>query len=284
MSELAVSIVTYDTPLVVLGLCLESMTKVSIPFSCCVIDNSSSAEIEELVEEYVLKMPEWGNMEYIANPNTGYGRGHNLAMEQTLKQDQYKYHLAINPDVYFDPGTLARLKEYMDERPDVGIVMPEITYIDGSLQRLCKLLPSARHLIARRFLPFLAKRYDYRYQLEFADHTSEIEVPCTSGCFMFMRTETLRKIGIFDPRFFLYFEDVDLIRRIGEKYRVMYYPEATVAHHCARSSYHHIEYLKYHIMGALKYFFKWGWLDLEKRRINREALDRLGYKGDPKKN
>ena len=244
------------------------------------MDNSSSPETKAVAEEFKSKASVDSSIEYIANNNTGYGRGHNLAIDKTLEKAQYKYHLVVNSDVFFEAETITLLQEYMNKHSDVGIVMPKICGTDGQRQPMCKLLPSPFHMFSRRFLPFLAKRNDYKYQLEFADYSQEFESPNLSGCFMFMRTEALKTCGAFDPRFFLYFEDVDLVRRIGERYRTMYYPGATATHHYARSSYSSFTHLKYHISAAIKYFFKWGWFDFKRRKINRQAIERLGCKND----
>lgn len=65
-----------------------------------------------------------------------------------------KYHLVLNPDVYFDAGTLESLFDYMEARVDVGNVMPRIIYPNGELQYLCKLLPTPMDWIGRMFIPF----------------------------------------------------------------------------------------------------------------------------------
>ena len=64
-----------------------------------------------------------------------------------------KYHIVVNPDIYFEEGTIESLTEYMDNNPDVGQIMPKVFYPNGELQYLCKLLPTPSDLIFRRFLP-----------------------------------------------------------------------------------------------------------------------------------
>jgi GT2 family glycosyltransferase len=83
---------------------------------------------------------------------------------------------------------------------------------------------------------------------------------------MFIRTKIFKEIGLFDERFFMYLEDTDLCRRIGEKYKTIYYPEAIVYHEYAKGSYRSNELLKIHIESAIKYFNKWGWFS-DKERI-----------------
>ena len=164
----------------------------------------------------------------------------------------------------------------MDQNSDVALAMPKILYPDGSLQKLCQLLPTPWHLWARRFFPWLVKKQDAVYQLELADFDAPFECPSLSGCFMFLRTEALREIGVFDERFFMYFEDVDLVRRIGQHYKTLYCPLVTVTHHYEKGSYSNMRLLLNHMVSGVKYFNKWGWwVDKPRTEINTETIRRL---------
>jgi len=106
-----------------------------------------------------------------------------------------------------------------------------------------------------------------------------MQVPSLSGCFMLLRTEVLKVVGGFDERFFMYCEDFDLCRRIGQVSKTIYYPDVSVIHNYEKGSYKNSKLLRYHIQSSVKYFNKWGWFfDKERRRINNDTLDRLGYK------
>jgi GT2 family glycosyltransferase len=93
---------------------------------------------------------------------------------------------------------------------------------------------------------------------------------------MFLRTEALEEVGLFDERFFMYPEDIDLTRRIHSKYRTVFYPDVSIIHHHAKDSYESIKMLKIHIVNIIKYFNKWGWIfDKDRRVINKETIDQL---------
>ena len=85
-----------------------------------------------------------------------------------------------------------------------------------------------------------------------------MDVPYLSGSFMLLRTSALKEVGLFDERFFMYPEDIDLTRRIGAKYRTIFYPEVSVIHHHEKASYKSVKLLIIHVWNIMKYFWKWG--------------------------
>ena len=86
----------------------------------------------------------------------------------------------------------------------------------------------------------------------------------------------LQRVGFFDERFFMYFEDVDLSRRIHKHYKTIYYPEAVIYHDYQGGSCRNFKLLKLFISSAIKYFNKWGWFfDRERLLINKATLHNL---------
>jgi GT2 family glycosyltransferase len=236
-----------------------------------VVDNSPDDALRSMVEAE-------GAQYIFAGKNLGFGAGHNLAIRRYVNSSEY--HLILNPDTTFGPDTIPALANYMRETPRTGLVMPKVLYPNGTEQRLCKRLPTPFDLFARRFIGRaghrLAANSMARYQLEDVDLSRPCFVPNLSGCFMFVRTEVLRSIGGFDERFFLYLEDVDLCRRIGEQWDTMYYPYACIVHEYGNGSYRNLQHLKLHTASAWRYFNKWGWLTDHKR----DALNARIVKND----
>ena len=216
-------------------------------------------------------------VQYIFNRrNLGYGAAHNIAIRQTIAQ-QCPYHLVVNPDIAFDSVVLDTLVHFMDDRAEIGLVMPKILYPDGKTQYLCKLLPTPFDLLFRRFMPgsWTQKRME-KFELRASGYNRIMEVPYLSGCFMFLRTSTLEKVGLFDERFFMYPEDIDLSRRIHRKYSTIFYPEVSVIHHHAQGSYFSAKLLYIHVTNMIKYFNKWGWFfDAERKDVNRTTVRKL---------
>ena len=216
---------------------------------------------------------------FIGN-NLGYGAGHNCAIKISI-DNNIKYHLVLNPDILIETDVLDKLIEKLDTSTDIGLIMPKIKYPNGQTQYLCKLLATPIDLIGRRFIPFrkwIIARND-KYELRFTGYNKTMQVPSLSGCFMLARTEILKKIEGFDERFFMYCEDFDLCRRVGQVSKTTYFPEVSIVHNYEKGSYKNLKLLRYHILSAFKYFNKWGWFfDKERRKINKETLMRLGYK------
>jgi GT2 family glycosyltransferase len=192
-------------------------------------------------------------------------------MQKAIQQGA-TYHLVLNPDIEFSEGTLEKLVGFMDDHLNVGLVQPKILYPNGNIQYLCKLLPTPFDLIFRRFLPSLCLNSERtkRYELHNMDYSSvHFDIPTLSGCFLFFRADTLKQAGLFDERFFLYMEDVDLSRRIQDVAQTAFYPLVTIVHTYEKGSYKNYKLLWYHLVSAFKYFNKWGWFfDRSKAKIN----------------
>ena len=86
----------------------------------------------------------------------------------------------------------------------------------------------------------------------------------------------MRQVGLFDERFFMYLEDVDLTHRIGAVAQTIYYPHVCVIHAYARGSYTSLRLTGHHARSAVRYFNKWGWQrDPQRDRVNRAALRQI---------
>lgn len=236
------------------------------------IDNSPCRDLENHVAGY-----DTNRVVYIfSGRNLGYGAGHNIAIREAMKRDA-RYHVILNPDILFAPDSIDKLHEFMNLNPDVGQVMPKVVYPTGEIQYLCKLIPTPVDLLFKRFLPAkLCRRRLYKFRLEFTGYNRAMNIPYLSGCFMFFRVSALKDVGLFDERFFMYPEDIDMTRRMHEKYKTMFYPDTTIIHAHAAASYVSKKMLCVHILNMIKYFNKWGWIFDQKRvQKNRECLERL---------
>lgn len=263
------SLVTYHTKpsdLIRLMNCVLS-SKISIFY---IIDNSSNDSLREYANIS-------DKIKYIHSQNLGFGHGHNIAIRLAFETNS-KYHVIINPDIYWNDKVIEELEMFMDKNIDCGQVMPKILYPNGDIQYLCKLLPTPIDLLGRRFMPFrgIQEKLDRKFELHNSGYNKIMEIPSLSGCFMFLRTDILRKVGMFDERYFMYAEDLDLCRRIGEVSKTMFYPHVSVYHEYEKGSYKNKKLLKYHICSIIKYFNKWGWIfDKKRKETNKSCLRQI---------
>lgn len=214
---------------------------------------------------------------YIFNgKNLGYGAAHNIAIRESV-YDDIPLHLVINPDILVTAEALDTMVEFITAHHEVGQLMPHVVYPTGETQYLCKLLPTPLDVFGRRFLPkrWMAKR-NAHFELRASGYDKMMNVPYLSGCFMLLRTEAVLKARLFDERFFMYPEDIDLTRRIHRDYLTVYFPYATIVHNHAQASYHSPKMLWIHVVNMCRYFNKWGWFcDQERTLVNQITLDNL---------
>lgn len=254
MKRLAISLVLYNNDWEEIAKLLNSIEQSGLPADLYIVDNSS--------RDHSALFQQYSNVRYfLSGKNIGYGAGHNRVLKQTLST--YTYHLVVNPDVYFEKDVLQRILQYMDDHPEIGHLMPKVLYPDGRLQYLCKNLPRPWHLVVRRIFPeSWAKPWNDYYEMRYSDYRQIMEVPFLSGCFMLLRTKALQKVGIFDERYFLYFEDVDLSRRISRHFRCIYYPEVAIYHNHKNENYRNVALLRHLIQSGVRYFNQYGWRPL----------------------
>ena len=239
-----------------------------------IIDNYPSIENKSFFSNCNIK----STIEYIAHENTGYGSSHNIALKKAIELGS-DYHVVLNPDITFESTVLSELCSFMDSNKDAAYVLPRVTYPDGELQYLCKLLPTPADLLFRRFMPKIKsiKKMNERYELRMSGYDKIINPPCLSGCFMFLRLSTIKEYNLFfDESYFMYCEDFDLIRRIHKVAKTLYYPNVTIIHNHAKESYKSKKMLRVHIQSAIHYFNKWGWFfDKERKKFNKQILDEI---------
>ncbi len=270
MYQLTCSIVLYNTDIQVISQVLNSVLQSKLNLFVYLIDNSSTNKLQNDLKEYLYDE----RVEYLFNnKNIGFGAAHNIAINKSI--DQSAFHLVLNPDIEFSNNVLEEIYDFMLKHNDVGQLLPQVLYKDGSIQKLCKILPTPFNLIGRRFFPKnkWSKKINDNYQLENFNYDRCLNLPNLSGCFMFLRSEILKKTGGFDTRYFMYMEDLDLTRRIHKISKTLFYPHVSIYHGYEKASYSNPTILKYHINSAIKYFNKWGWFfDKERDEFNKETI------------
>lgn len=260
------SIVTFKTDVEEVAAAIRQFQAAPLKSHLCIIDNSPTPlPLGHLLNDRVTY--------HFANRNLGYGRAHNIALRAS--RGRARYSLVMNTDITYEPGVIVRLKEFLDARPGAGLAGPQVRYPDGSLQHVCRLLPTPANMFLRRFLPGSSwtARADAQYELRFWDHKTIANIPYFQGSFVMLRTELGNQLGGFDERFFLYGEDIDLTRRIHEVAETLYVPDVHITHMYRRYSSRSLLGTWYGIQNNVRYFNKWGWFfDRDRRTINRRTV------------
>ena len=244
---ISAGIVTYNNEKEIIP-CLSTLIEYTrgLNIEIYVFDNHSEDNTVALIrkcfpEVHVLQSDE----------NHGFGYGHN----QILRCLTSKYHMVVNPDIQFARETVAKLERFMEHYPNVGIVTPKIKNMDGSEQLLPKKDPKISYVILSKFKPFHHFRDQYtRAEEEFL---KPARILSSTGCFFMIRTDVFKENHGFDERFFMYFEDADLSRRVRRKKAVVFFPNAWVYHAWKRDNTRSLKGIRIFLTYMIKYFWKW---------------------------
>ncbi len=191
--------------------------------------------------------------------NTGYGCGNNAGL--TFVESEFL--LIINPDNTMPRDALEHMLLSLRSRTDIGVVGPALVHPDGSIRASARQFPTMIDLLKKRLSPDAWQKHYAEWTKTIGDKDA-VEVDWLVGACLLMRTELFRSLGGFDPRFFLFFEDIDLCRRIhllGKK--VLYLPRVRVLDRKRRLSGSSMFSLLrrkttwIHFASGLKYFWKW---------------------------
>jgi len=242
--------------------CLKGIKAVQpkLDYEIIVVDNASGDGTPAMMAE------NFPDIKFIASDkNLGYAKGNNLGIGEA----KGRYVMIMNPDIVVFPDVLEKLAQFMDSRPDAGIVGPKLLNPDKSLQFSCYRFPDFWVPLYRRTplgkLGFAKKKLDNYFMKDF-DHRSTREVDWLLGGCLLIRRRALDDVGLLDERYFAYFDDVDLCRSMWEKkWKVVYYPEVAVVHFHRRESAEgnwwsgvFKKVTRIHMASWFKYFRKWG--------------------------
>lgn len=249
--DISISIVTYNSE-------DEIRVVLNSIFSCnsverlnvYVVDNNSSDNTTKIIEK------EFPSVNLIkSNENLGFGAGHN----KVINQIDSKYHIIVNPDIEIDVEVIENLAKYMDKHNEVVITTPKIISFDGTEQFLPKRYPKLKYFFGGRFETKgkIFKKWRDEYTLKSAKVSKPIDIDFCTGCFMFTKTEELKKCRGFDERYFLHFEDADLTREMQKFGRTVYNPYISVKHKWQRDNVKNRKIFFIALQSMFKYFIKW---------------------------
>lgn len=278
--DLSIAIVSYNTREVLLE-CLRSVHAhtTGISFEVIVVDNDSrDGTLAALKDAYPA-------MRIIANPDN---RGFAKAVNQAVAVSGGKHVLLLNSDTIVRDQALAIMVAYLDGHRDVGAVSCKQWTGDGHLNQTCFPFPSIRdHLfhsvLFQRIAPTMQAVTAATHAV---DCTRSQDVDWANGACLMVRRSLLEQLGGLDEGFFMYFEDVDLCRRLRQEgYRVRHVAEADIVHLIGRSSgrdrerlqlaweFSRIHYIEKHFSPVKRWLMK-GWIA---GGIGWRLIQSLGY-------
>ena len=258
--ELSIVILNYKMKGLVKN-CLKTIYEQSFDFDfeIIVVDNASKDKIEEELKDNHRKV------RFVkAKRNNGFGSGINLGLNEVKGE----YVLILNPDIHLLQGSVEKMLNYLKQNKKVGLVAPKLLNPDRTLQYTCYKWHNFWTPIYRRTflgkLPWAKKDLDEFLMMDW-DHNETRTVDWVQGSCMLIPKAVLDKVGHFDERFFMYFEDTDLCRRIKlAEYAITYLAQAEVIHFHRRQSAEggvfsilFNKMTRTHIFSWLKYFYKW---------------------------
>ena len=227
MCDLSIIIVNWNTR-GLLRKCLRSIynnTK-KLTFEVFVIDNASRDGSVEMVKKEFPQARLARNKE-----NLGFARGNNQGFLQT----KGKYVLVLNPDTEVIDDAFLKMVEYLKSNKEVGAVGPRFIYPDGTFQRYYHRFPTFISILTTWFLP-RSMAYKLRptraYLMLDDDFSKVIEVPQPAGSCLMVRRGLFSEEDFMDEQFPIFFNDVDLCRRIYKKgLKIFVLPEAEIVHY-----------------------------------------------------
>jgi len=202
--------------------CLVSLGKLNYPnLRCLLVDNGSDDGSPQAIAA------QFPNVELIINQrNLGFSAGCNVGLRHALEQGADLVFL-LNNDTIVDPAALSHLVALT--APDVGMVAP-IIYFAADPTRIWS-VGGMRHPLT------IEKTGDQRGDLDRGGWGHAIERDYLAGCALLLSRALLTKVGLFDERFFMYYEDADLSLRARKAgFRLLLSPQARIWHKVAASS------------------------------------------------
>jgi len=224
--DITICIASYNTKEMLLN-CIDSIRNSSTKarYEVIVVDNNSA---DGTVEAF--KSSDYNNVSLLENREN---RGFACANNQAIKMAAGRYCLLLNSDIIVKPGSIDNLLEFMESHPDAGIAAPKLLNKDGTLQRSCrKFLDLKTAFFLDTLLGKISRGVENKYRMaDFAyDRTTEVEQPMGSAALI--RTSALNQAGMFDERFFFFFEEVELFYRIKQiGWKIYFVPVAKMFHY-----------------------------------------------------
>jgi|SRR5579863_1058875 len=231
--EVAAVIVNYRTPDATIGAVralFDDIDRAGDAMIVVVDNDSRDGSFEKL--KAVFQDPLWkGHVAVVdSGHNGGFGYGVNVGFKHVIAaHGQPRYFYVLNPDTETEPGVLDKLLAFMASHPDAGLLGNVVRNAAGDEMRGLRFPTLLGELEGKACLGLLTRLLSGHRVIMESVETGEVDWVC--GVSMMFRNEALSRTGFFDERFFLYFEETDLARRIRDSgWKVYFVSGANVDH------------------------------------------------------
>lgn len=259
--ELSIIITSFKNP-ELLKVCINSIKKnlTITDYEIIEVDGSSEEATRLMMKE------SFSDVKFFPfKENVGY----QALIKKGYEMSSGKHILILNGDIVVKKEAIESLLDYIKNNEKVGLVGPQLLGFNDELQYSCFRFYTPLTIVYRRtFLGKLnfAKKHLDRFLMKDFDHKHEKEADWLMGSALMTTRGAIEKVGLMDPRFKMYFEDVDWCRRFWENnLKVIYYPEAQMYHYHGKGSagknllktlvFNKLAWI--HLGSAFKYFIKY---------------------------
>ena len=270
MNKIVFSTVIYKTSIIQIEKLIDSINSLKIyfdknyknkfKFKLLILDNSSNKPLNR--NEINLNSSQFEILYTLSKSNLGYGQGHNKNF-QKVDVNSKTWFFAINPDISFTGNSLYKFILFLTSEENISCAAPLIYLPNNEIQYSAKKNPTFVSLISSRFSIFQnipkIKKHLHDNQNRFINYQKNIiSAEFLSGCFLAFPSEIYSKIGGFSRKYFLHFEDADIVRRSSFFGKSIHYPFSSVVHIRGRGSHNSIRQQVCLIKSYFSYILSWG--------------------------
>lgn len=250
--DVSIIIISFNTK-ELLSQCIKSVLKQrgNLSTEIIVVDNNSKDGSVEMLES------SFPMVQIIKNKTN---RGFAAANNQAMAAAKGEFVLLINPDTIVLDRAIPKAVAFAQSRPEAAVVGCKVLNPDGTTQPTCFMFPSVLNLILSStylYKLFPGNRFFGREKMTWWNRETIQQVDVVSGCFMLVRREAIKQVGMMDEDFFFYAEETDWCYRFKKKgWKLLFTPEAQIIHYWGASSSVRGVEMKLQLRGSILLFIK----------------------------
>ena len=215
---------------------LEDLNRLCARHVCVIVTENVPDSVALAIDRLAFPVRVLGNSKV-----KGFGANHNAAFAHCTTP----FYCVANPDIRLERDPFPALRETLADF-GTGVVGPLVRSPAGAIEDSARRFPT--------FASLFQKLYRAPAGPDYAAEGNAIEVDWVAGMFMLFRSDAYRAVGGFDERFFLYYEDVDICRRLRSRgFATVFHPGVSVIHDARRASRRHPRLMAIHAASAMRY-------------------------------